>query len=102
MVDHPLDDPCRSQLERTAELLKAFAHPIRLAIVIEVSEHERCVHELVEQLGIAQSLASQHLRILRGAGLVRGRRRGREVVYSIADQHVVQIARAAIAHAGER
>ena len=91
-----------TELAAAAELLKAFAHPLRLAIVLQVRDHgERCVHELVEALGAAQPLVSQHLRILRDAGVLTGRRRGREMAYELADEHVVHIALDAIAHAAE-
>lgn len=85
-----------------AELLKALASPVRLAIVLELDEHgERCVHELVETLDVSQPLVSQHLRVLRGAGLVTGRRSGREIRYRIADEHVTHIVRDAMTHAHE-
>ncbi len=90
-----------SDLQGAADLLKAFAHPLRLAIVLEVQQGERCVHDLVDALGAAQPLVSQHLKVLRDAGVLTGRRRGREIVYSIADEHVVHIALDAIAHASE-
>ncbi|MGQ0744565.1 MAG: ArsR/SmtB family transcription factor [Acidimicrobiales bacterium] len=83
-------------------MLKAFAHPLRLAIVLEVRAGERCVHDLVEALGASQPLVSQHLKVLKTAGILLGRRRGREIAYSIADEHVVHIAVDAIAHAEER
>lgn len=91
-----------SDLEAAAELLKAFAHPLRLAIVLEVRDGERCVHDLVETLDAAQPLVSQHLKVLKTAGVLTGRRRGREIAYSIADEHVTHIALDAIAHANER
>jgi DNA-binding transcriptional ArsR family regulator len=90
-----------SDLEAAAELLKAFAHPLRLAIVLEVQEGERCVHELTEALDASQPLISQHLKILRQAGALTGRRRGREIAYSIADHHVLHIVLDAIEHASE-
>lgn len=90
------------ELEAAAELLKAFAHPLRLAIVLEVRGGERCVHDLVAALDAAQPLVSQHLKILRQAGVLTGRRQGREIVYAIADEHVVHIALDAIEHANER
>lgn len=91
-----------SDLEAPANLLKAFAHPLRLAIVLEVRGGERCVHDLVESLGATQPLVSQHLKVLKTAGVLTGRRRGKEIAYSIADEHVVHIAMDAIAHANER
>ncbi|WP_019869096.1 ArsR/SmtB family transcription factor [Salinispora oceanensis] len=84
-----------------SELLRALSAPIRLAIVSQLAEGERCVHELVDQLGAAQPLVSQHLRVLRGAGVVRGSRRGREIAYTLVDEHVAHIVADAVSHAGE-
>jgi ArsR family transcriptional regulator, zinc-responsive transcriptional repressor len=90
-----------SQLADAAELLRALGTPHRLAIVLELAQSPRCVHELVERVGISQSLASQHLRVLRTIGLVTGSRRGKETLYSLADEHVAHIARDAITHGSE-
>jgi DNA-binding transcriptional ArsR family regulator len=93
-------DPAR--LEAVSELLRALANPHRLAILLELGRGPRCVHELVDSLGISQPLASQHLRVLKATNLVAGRRRGREVVYALADDHISHIVDDAISHAGER
>jgi len=87
--------------EAAGELLRALAAPIRIAIVIELSRGDRCVHELVDALGVAQPLVSQHLRVLRGAGVVSGSRRGREIAYSLVDEHVAHIVADAVSHARE-
>ena len=87
--------------ERAGELLRALSAPIRVAIVAELGAGERCVHELVEKLGAAQPLVSQHLRVLRGAGVVRGARRGREIAYSLVDDHIAHIVADAVTHARE-
>ena len=84
-----------------SELLRALANPLRLAIVVELDQGPRCVHELVESVGAPQPLVSQHLRVLRQARLVATERRGREIVYSLADDHVGHIAGDAIHHARE-
>lgn len=84
-----------------AELLKALAHPGRLRIVLELAEGERCVHELVEATGSPQPLVSQQLRVLRSARVIAGRRDGREVRYSIADDHIAHIAIDTVAHIRE-
>jgi ArsR family transcriptional regulator, zinc-responsive transcriptional repressor len=89
------------QLADAAELLRALGAPHRLAIVIELADAPRCVHELVDMLGISQSLASQHLRVLRTTGLITGTRRGKETVYALADEHVAHIARDAVTHGSE-
>jgi DNA-binding transcriptional ArsR family regulator len=83
------------------ELLRALAAPLRIAIVVELETGPRCVHELVDVLDAPQPLVSQHLRVLRSAGVVIGERRGREVVYSLADHHVAHIVGDAVSHAKE-
>lgn len=87
--------------EAAGELLKVLAAPARLAIVTELAEQPRFVHELVTRLGMSQPLVSQHLRVLRGARLVGVERRGREAVYSLADQHVAHIVADAVHHSRE-
>jgi DNA-binding transcriptional ArsR family regulator len=93
--------PDDDQLADASELLRALGTPHRLAIVLHLADGPRCVHELVDSLGISQSLASQHLRVLRTTGLVTGTRRGKETVYALADEHVVHIARDALTHGSE-
>ena len=82
-----------------AELLKAMAHPLRLALLVSLIDGPRCVHELVESTGATQPLVSQHLRVLRNADLLARDRRGREVVYSIVDDHIHHIVVDAVDHA---
>ena len=83
------------------ELLRALAAPIRVAIVTELAGSEQCVHELVQKLGANQHLVSQHLRVLRAAGVVRGVRRGREIAYTLVDEHIAHIVADAISHSRE-
>ncbi len=89
-------------LDVAAEMLRALASPHRLAIVRELDGRVRCVHELVDALGVSQPLVSQHLRVLRASRLVRAERRGREIAYSLSDEHVARIVRDAVVHATER
>src|SRR4051795_3583295 len=74
--------------EAAATLFRALASPVRIAIVDQLLDGGRCVHELVTALGLPQPLISQHLRTMREADLVVGVRRGREVAYLLADEHV--------------
>lgn len=83
------------------DLLKVLAAPARLAILMELAEQPRYVHELVDRLGMSQPLVSQHLRVLRGARLVGVERRGREAAYSLSDQHVAHIVADAVQHSAE-
>jgi ArsR family transcriptional regulator, zinc-responsive transcriptional repressor len=87
--------------EDGARLLKALAHPMRLALVLLLADEPRSVHELAERLDSPQPLVSQHLRILRAERLVSGDRSGREVIYRLEDEHVGHIARDANDHAKE-
>jgi DNA-binding transcriptional ArsR family regulator len=84
-----------------AHLLRALGNPHRVGIVEALASGPRCVHELVDELGLDQPLVSQHLRVLRSAHLLRSERRGKEVVYSLADDHVAHIVGDAITHAQE-
>jgi DNA-binding transcriptional ArsR family regulator len=86
-------------LDVAADVLRALASPHRLAIVRELDGGARCVHELVDALGVSQPLVSQHLRVLRAGHLVRAERRGREIAYSLADAHVAHIVEDAVVHA---
>ncbi len=93
--------PPREILDTAGDILRALAAPVRIAIVLQLRESQRCVHELVDALEVPQPLVSQHLRILKAAGVVAGERSGREVLYRLVDQHLAHIVVDAVAHAGE-
>ena len=94
------------RLAGAVDLLKALASVIRLAAIIELCEGPRCVHELQASLeasgsAVSQPLLSQHLKVLREAGLVTSTRRGTEITYQLADVHVGHIVNDAIQHSQE-
>ena len=95
------DSPPRDVLDTAGDLLRALAAPVRIAIVLQLRESARCVHELVDALAVPQPLVSQHLRILKAAGVVAGGRSGREVMYRLVDHHLADIVVAAVTHASE-
>jgi len=97
----PVVVPPREILDGAGEILRALAAPVRIAIVLQLNESQRCVHELVDALEVPQPLVSQHLRILKAAGVVAGERAGREVMYRLVDHHLAHIVLDAVAHAGE-
>ena len=100
--DAPLPElPPREVLDTAGDLLRALAAPVRIALVLQLRESSRCVHELVDVLGVPQPLVSQHLRILKSAGVVAGERSGREVLYRLVDHHLAHIVVAAVTHAAE-
>lgn len=97
----PAHIPPKETLTAAGDILRALAAPVRIAIVLQLRESERCVHELVVALGVTQPLISQHLRVLKAAGVVRGERNGREVLYRLVDDHLSHIVVDAVAHAEE-
>ena len=73
----------RHEAETTARLFKALMHPCRLAILDILRGGEACVCHLEAALGYRQAYISQHLMMLREAGLVQGRREGYNVYYHV-------------------
>ncbi|MEM0457156.1 MAG: metalloregulator ArsR/SmtB family transcription factor [Nitrososphaerota archaeon] len=70
---------------------KAMAHPTRLHILDLLKSGEKTVNELIKEVGVTQANLSQHLAILRDAGIVEARREGPNVYYRIASPKVVEI-----------
>jgi DNA-binding transcriptional ArsR family regulator len=81
------------QLERVANLFRAFAEPTRLAILQELKGGEMSVSEIVEQLHTSQANISKQLKILHDAGLVTRRKQATQVLYTIADEVVFELCR---------
>ncbi|MBM3215452.1 winged helix-turn-helix transcriptional regulator [Candidatus Poribacteria bacterium] len=78
-------------VERMTQLFKAFADPTRLRILNALLHGEAAVGEIAEAVGISVSAASHQLAYLRAIRLVRGRRDGRSVRYSLDDLHVREV-----------
>jgi DNA-binding transcriptional ArsR family regulator len=96
----PLDID-RDEAERIAELFKVLGDPTRVLILQAlVTQGELCVHQLAEAVAMSQSSVSHHLRLLRTSGLIRARRRGREVHYRPDDDHVEQLIGVCAEHIG--
>jgi len=76
--------------ERQARICKAFAHPGRLQILDLLGEGERGVSELQESLGISKTSMSQHLSILKSAGVLATRREGKQIYCALAMPEVKQ------------
>ncbi len=78
-------------LEREAELLRALAHPTRLALLEELSQDEECVCHLSYLLEKPQPYVSKQLAELREAGLVVDRREGNRIYYRVTDQQIAAL-----------
>lgn len=77
-------------LELHARVCKTMAHAVRLALLNALRSGERSVGDLAEAIGATQPLVSQHLGVLRNQGLLRTRRNGSEVFYSVAYPKMIQ------------
>lgn len=75
--------------ELHSELLKALAHPRRLEIVQLLRDQELCVSDIYEMLELPQANISQHLMILRDAGVVTTKRDGKQILYTLANPKIV-------------
>ncbi len=80
--------PAENDMQDLAELFKIFGDTTRIRILFVLFEAEVCVCDLAETLGMTQSAISHQLKMLKSSGLVRARRRGKSVFYSLADDHV--------------
>ncbi|MBQ9703197.1 MAG: winged helix-turn-helix transcriptional regulator [Clostridia bacterium] len=75
-------------LEELAELYKVFGDSTRVKILTALTQSEMCVSEISEFLEITQSAVSHQLRVLKTSGLVKIKRSGKNIYYSLADEHV--------------
>ena len=85
-------------LFEVADLFKVFSDSTRLRILYAISEGEMNVQSIAETLGMEQSTISHQLRILRNNKLVRGRRDGKQIYYSLDDDHVKKIIEMGLDH----
>ena len=85
-VEHHL--PNDETLYDLAELFKVFGDSTRIKILYALFESEMCVCDIAELLNLTQSAISHQLRVLKSAKLVKARRSGKTVFYSLADEHV--------------
>jgi DNA-binding transcriptional ArsR family regulator len=88
--------------ERAAGLFRAAGDVSRLKLLERLSDGEWCVTELAEAAGTGLSTVSQQLRLLRAERIVRRRREGKHIYYSLADRHMSELVRSALEHAAEQ
>lgn len=79
------------ELQDLADLFKMFADSTRIKILVDLSDGEKNVTEICEDLEMNQSAVSHQLKILRNAKLLAARREGKSMYYSLADDHVSTI-----------
>jgi len=84
-----------------AETFKVLGDTTRVRILDAVSRSELCVCDIARLVGLSESAVSHQLRLLRGMRLVRGRRAGRQVFYTLDDQHIVGLFEQGLEHVEE-
>ncbi len=88
-------------LERAARLFHALGDEARLSLLVRLSEREACVTEIADTTGEGVSTISQRLRLLRSEGLVKRRRDGKHLFYSLVDDHIQNLLANALDHSQE-
>ena len=91
----------RQTLEQIADLFKGFADTTRVQILTLLLDGELCVSEITEQVELTQSAVSHQLRILKQMHLIKSRREGKNMLYSLADDHVRTILQMGLEHVME-
>ena len=94
--------PPREIMEYIADLFKGFADPTRVHILsLLMAEGELCVTDIAEKVALSQSAISHQLRILKQMDLIKFRREGKNIWYSLADDHVKTIIHQGLDHIAE-
>ena len=94
--------PPEEELYELAEVFKVFGDPTRIRILWALFEAEMCVCDIASLLNMSQSSISHQLRLLKQARLVKFRREGKTVYYSLDDEHVKMIFDQGLVHVKER
>lgn len=89
-------------IDKMSEFFKAMADKTRLSILMALLDGSLCVMHISARVGMSQSAISHQLAILRRADLVRVKRQGKTLVYSISDEHVRLMLDMALLHVNER
>lgn len=89
------------QMEDLAELYKLFGDSTRIKILYKLFDEELCVQDIAERLGMTQSAVSHQLKTLKMGKLIKARRDGKQMYYSLADDHVSTILSMGLEHLAE-
>jgi len=91
--------PEKEIMEYIADLFKGFADPTRVHILSQLLvDQELCVTDIAEKVDLSQSAISHQLRILKQMQLIKFRREGKNILYSLADDHVKTILKMGLEH----
>ena len=95
------DMPVEEEVFELAELFKMLSDPTRVKILYTILENEMSVGDITEIVGSTQSAVSHQLRVLKQARLVKYRKVGKSVIYSVSDEHVATILSMGMEHISE-
>lgn len=90
------------QIVELADLFKVLGDPTRLRIVHLLLHNDMCVNHIAEAMGMGQSAISHQLRVLRQARIVTNRKDGKNVLYSLNDDHVYSLVSQGLDHVSHR
>ena len=90
--------PNKETMEQIAELFKGFADATRVQILSLLAQHELCVTDIAQAVSLSQSAISHQLRLLKQMHLIKYRREGKNILYSLADDHVKTILQMGLEH----
>lgn len=90
--------PDKNTMEQIADLFKAFGDSTRVHILSLLAGEELCVTDIAEAVELSQSAISHQLRILKQMHLIKFRREGKNILYSLADDHVLTILQTGLEH----
>lgn len=93
--------PPQEELQDLGEFFKVFGDVTRLKILYVLLCSEMCVYDIASLLGMSQSAISHQLRVLKQMDLVKNRRDGKTIFYSLADSHIVTILSQGLDHIEE-
>jgi len=88
-------------IQALTEIFRVLGDPTRVRMLDVLSRAERCVGDIAAELHVSESAVSHQLRLLRGARIVKARRDGRMVFYSLDDRHVLELYRQGLRHVQE-
>ena len=88
-------------MQKLARMFKLFADDTRLRIICELLKEELCVQDLCDRLNLNQSTVSHQLQLLRSSNLVKYKREGKYIYYSLQDNHIENIISQALEHISE-
>lgn len=100
-MGHIIHKPDEEELSDLSDLFKVFGDETRLKILFALFEKELCVGDIAESLNISQSAISHQLKLLKQSRLVKGRRDGKLIFYSLADDHVSTVIAQGLEHVNE-